>query len=138
MQWGKLAYPDDKNMAANVAAYQKASGEQLQRAIKQGVTIAAGSDDYIDFKLPFAEPSKRALISYYELGATIRQVLQFATINASKQLNWSDKIGRLKAGYLADIIAVDGDLDRNIQALLNTRFVMKSGKVYLGETGLQK
>ncbi|MCW3075061.1 MAG: amidohydrolase [Flaviaesturariibacter sp.] len=138
MQWGKLAYPDDKNFAANLMAYQKASGEQLQRAIKRGVTIAAGSDDYIDFKLPFAEPSKRALISYYELGTTIPQVLQFATINASKQLNWSDYIGRLKAGYLADIIAVDSDLDRNIQALLNTRFVMKSGKVYLGQAGLQK
>lgn len=138
MQYGKIAYPNDKNIAANVIAYRKGMGERLQRAIKKGVTIAAGSDDYIDFKLPFAEPSKRTLIGYQESGATIPQVLQFATINASKQLNWSNEIGRLKKGYLADIIAVDNDLDRNIKAILNTRFVMKNGKIYLNQTQLSK
>jgi imidazolonepropionase-like amidohydrolase len=56
-------------------------------------------------------------------------VLQFATINASRQLNWADRIGVLKAGYLADIIAVDRDLDKNINAILNVHFVMKDGKV---------
>jgi Imidazolonepropionase and related amidohydrolases len=129
VQYGKLAAPGDKNMTANIMGYRKYLGNRLQRAMKKGVVIAAGSDDYIDFKLPFAEPSKRTLIGYHESGATISQVLQFATINGSRQLNWGNRIGIIKAGYLADIIAVDGDLDTNINAILQVHFVMKEGRV---------
>jgi imidazolonepropionase-like amidohydrolase len=130
MQYAKLANPGHPEQTGReIMDFRRALGERLRRAIKNGVTIAAGSDDYLDFKLPFAEPSKRTLIGYYESGAGIPQILQFATINASKQLNWSDRIGVLKAGYLADIIAVDRDLDKNINAILNVHFVMKDGKV---------
>ncbi len=133
IQYGKLAYPDDKNISANIIGYRKFLGDRLQRAIKKGVMIAAGSDDYIDFKMPFAEPSKRTLIGYYESGVKIPQILQFATINASKQLNWSNQIGIIKAGYLADIIAVDNDLEQNINAILHVHFVMKNGKIYVNK-----
>ena len=83
--------------------------------------------------MPFAEPSKRTLIGYYESGVAISQVLQFATINSSIQLNWSNKLGIIRQGYLADIIAVDSDLDKNINAILNVHFVMKDGKVYVNK-----
>jgi imidazolonepropionase-like amidohydrolase len=130
VQYAKLASPSDpQTMVREVMGYRRELGERLQRAIRKGVTIVAGSDDYVDFELPFAEPSKRTLIGYYENGIAIPQVLQFATINASRQLNWADRIGVLKAGYLADIIAVDRDLDKNINAILNVHFVMKDGKV---------
>ncbi len=133
IQYAKLAYPNDTNIISNIMGYRKFLRDRLQRAIKKGVTIAAGSDDYIDFKIPFAEPSKRTLIGYYEEGATIPQILQFATINASKQLNWSDRIGILKQGYLADIIAVDNDLNKNINAIMNVHFVMKDGKIFVNK-----
>jgi imidazolonepropionase-like amidohydrolase len=128
VQYGKLAFPDDKSITANILGYRKYLGSRLQRAIKKGVVIAAGSDDYVDFKLPFSEPSKRTLIGYFESGVAIPQVLQFATINGSRQLNWSNQLGILKPGYLANIIAVDYDLDKNINALLHVHFVMKDGK----------
>jgi imidazolonepropionase-like amidohydrolase len=129
-QYGKLADPvHPEQMIREIMAYRRYLGDRLRRAIQKGVTIVAGSDDYVDFKLPFAEPSKRTLIGYHENGIAIPQVLQFATINASRQLNWADRIGILKAGYLADIIAVDRDLDKNINAILNVHFVMKDGKV---------
>ncbi len=133
VQYAKLVAPDDNNMITNIMAYRKYLGGRLQRAIKKGVTIAAGSDDYIDFKMPFAEPSKRTLVGYCESGVPIAQVLQFATINASRQLNWSNRIGIIKKGYLADIIAVGNDLDKNINAILDVHFVMKDGKVYLNK-----
>jgi imidazolonepropionase-like amidohydrolase len=34
---------------------------------------------------------------------------------------------------LADIIAVDIDVDKNINALLNVHFVMKDGSVYVNK-----
>lgn len=127
-----LLYPGMKNSAEIGVGWRKSLVERFKRALKQGVIIAAGSDDYVDFKMPFAEASKRTLIGYYESGAKITQVLQFATVNASKQLNWSNKIGVIKPGYLADIIAVDFDLDKNINAIMNVHFVMADGKVVKG------
>jgi imidazolonepropionase-like amidohydrolase len=85
--------------------------------------------------MPFAEPSKRTLIGYVESGATIPQALQFATINGAKQLNLKNKIGSLKEGYYADIIAVDENLDKDIHAILSVQFVMKDGKVYVNKNG---
>lgn len=120
---GQSANP---SMMDNYVAAQK---DRLQRAYKKGVIIAAGSDDYIDFKMPFAEPSKRALISYYEAGIPIAAILQFATLNAAKQLRWNRRIGVIKKGFFADIIAVDNSIETNINAILNVRFVMKDGKV---------
>jgi len=133
IQYAKLNGPPDKPMIENMMRIRKILGARLQRAIKKGVVIAAGSDDYIDFKMPFAEPSKRTLIGYHESGVPIAQLLQFATINASRQLNWSNQIGIIKQGYLADIIAVPEDIDNNINAILNVQFVMKDGKVYVNK-----
>ena len=143
--YAKIAYPNNTVIQGKITGSRKYSTISLQSAIKKGVTIAFGSDDYTDYKYPwfaeppkgsynelsFAEPSKRTMIGYYEEGAAIPQILKFATINASKQINWSNRVGILKKGYLADIIAVDNDLDKNINAILNTHFVMKDGKIYV-------
>ncbi|HET9055392.1 MAG TPA: amidohydrolase family protein [Chitinophagaceae bacterium] len=110
---------------------RKRSQDRLLRAIKNGVTIVFGSDDYIDFEFPFAESSKRTLIAYSESGMAISEILKASTINAARHLNWGDKLGVIKEGYLADIIAVDSDLEKNINAILNVHFVMKDGKVYV-------
>lgn len=131
LKYGKLSGSTDPNMDKYIMEFRKQQGDRLKRAIKSGVTIVAGSDDYIDFKMPFAEPSKRNLIGYYESGMTIPEILKAATINAARQLNWSNKIGIIKTGFLADIIAVDNDLDKNINAIMNIHFVMKDGKVYV-------
>ena len=131
MQYGKLSSPNNIDMEKKILEYRKYLGTRLRRAIKKGVTIVAGSDDYQDFKMPFAEPSKRTLIGYFESGMTIPEILKAATINAARQLNWSNEIGIIKTGFLADIIAVDNDLDKNINAVLNVHFVMKDGKVYV-------
>ena len=42
-------------------------------------------------------------------GLTPMQAIQSATVNAADLLGWTDRVGSIKAGKLADIIAVSGD-----------------------------
>jgi imidazolonepropionase-like amidohydrolase len=49
---------------------------------------------------------------------------------SAESMNMGDRIGSLKPGMEADIIAVDGDPLADIGALRRVVFVMKSGKVY--------
>jgi imidazolonepropionase-like amidohydrolase len=133
VQYAKMAWPGDESMIPQLLETRQYLKDRLQRAIRHHVTIAAGSDDYVDLKMPFGEPSRRALIAYYEEGVPIPQVLQFATLNASRQLGWSDRIGCIKKGYLADLVAFGPDLDTNIQALLSPTFVMKGGNIIVSK-----
>jgi imidazolonepropionase-like amidohydrolase len=64
-----------------------------------------------------------------KLGLSPLQSIQAATVNAADLLGWSDRVGTLEAGKLADVIAVDGDPVADVRALENVRFVMKGGDV---------
>ncbi len=57
-------------------------------------------------------------------------VLKADLINSAKLLGWGDRIGQLKAGYFADVIAVKGNPLEDLGALQKVSFVMKGGVVY--------
>jgi imidazolonepropionase-like amidohydrolase len=44
-----------------------------------------------------------------------------------------DELGRLAPGYLADVIPVPGDPTQDIAVTQDVRFVMKDGRVFLGD-----
>jgi len=104
--------------------------ERLQRAVAAGVTIVAGSDMYIDMQRPQGDAAKRVLFAYLESGMKPAQILQSATINAAR-LFGSTRLGVIKAGTFADIIAVEGNPSDDFNSIEKVRFVMKNGKIYL-------
>ena len=63
-------------------------------------------------------------------GLTPLQALRAATVNDAKMLHWEDRIGAVKPGLFADLIAVKGDPTKDIMALSTVDFVMKGGTVY--------
>ncbi len=62
-------------------------------------------------------------------GQSTADALRSATKVAAEALGVADRVGDLRAGLLADVVAVDGDPIRDIRALGRVVFVMKGGEV---------
>jgi imidazolonepropionase-like amidohydrolase len=57
-------------------------------------------------------------------------VLQADLLNGARLLGWEGKIGELKPGYYADIVAVPGNPIDDISVTGHVSFVMKGGVIY--------
>jgi imidazolonepropionase-like amidohydrolase len=118
-----MAAPELQAKAAEVFPQAK---QMLGRAITAGVKIACGTDAPA---VPHGKNAKE-LWAMVDRGMTPMQALQAATMTSAELIDRSDQLGRLRAGYLADIIAVPGDPSADITVLDDVTFVMKDGVVY--------
>lgn len=103
----------------------KAQRESFHKATKAGARMVFGSDAAI---YPHGDNGKQ-FATMVEFGMTPLQAIQAATLTSAALLKQPD-LGELKPGYLADIIAVDGNPLDNIRLLENVSFVMKDGAVF--------
>lgn len=95
-------------------------------ALRAGVTICAGGDVGV-----FAHgDNARELELMVEYGMPPLQVLRSATSVNADVFGWGDRIGRIRKGLLADLVAVDGDPVEDIHSLRNVVLVMKNGVIY--------
>jgi imidazolonepropionase-like amidohydrolase len=125
-------YGYDESIESNLNAFVKRNVKTLRRAHDAGIRIAMGSDAVMS---GFGQ-NTRELEWFVEAGLTTAEALQAATVNGARLLGQEDTLGRLKTGFAADIVAVDGDPLDDIRALTrNVQWVMKDGKVVVDLKG---
>ena len=96
------------------------------KAYKAGVKIAFGTDAGV-----YAHGKNWIEFRYMvEAGMPIIETIQAATWNAADLMGTQAILGSIEKNKLADIIAVPGDLTKNIELMGQVNFVMKDGVVY--------
>jgi imidazolonepropionase-like amidohydrolase len=112
-------------------AYIQKNLESTRRAFKAGVKIGMGSDAVYTM---FGQ-NTRELGWFVKAGMTPAQALASATTIAAALLGQEHALGALAPGYVADIVAVEGDPLADVNVLIhNVRWVMKGGDVVVDHT----
>ncbi|HEX5234022.1 MAG TPA: amidohydrolase family protein [Silvibacterium sp.] len=112
--------------AAHERAFFDFHTAQFRKQVAAGVPMAVGSDVG-----PFPHGTQgRELVLMNQYGMPAADVLRADLINGANLLDWAGKIGQLRPGYFADVIAIDGDPLSDISAVTRVHFVMKNGIVY--------
>lgn len=120
MGWQPGSQPEPARVSEQKAAFK--------RALKAGVTFCMGSDVGV-FDHGDSAWEMELMVQY---GLPILETIKAATSGNADIFDMGDRLGRIKAGYLADIIAVSGNPLENISAVKSVSFVMKDGTIYKG------
>ncbi len=116
--WKKGVDPEPARIAAK--------RQSFQAAIAAGVTLCFGGDVGV-----YAHGDNvRELEIMVDYGLPLVDAIRIATSGNAKMFHVEDRVGSVRPGMLADLIAVDGDPARDIKALRRVKLVMKAGKIY--------
>lgn len=122
----RLGYSDEVMDKTRLTA--DAQREGFGRAVDAGVRIAFGSDAAV---FPHGLQG-RQFRHYVECGLSRARTIQSATRWAAELMGWQDRVGSLRPGTFADLIAVEGNPLEDITLLENSPLVMKSGEWVVG------
>ncbi len=125
----KLGTPDF--ILQKARAVMPEARKNVARAFASGVKVAFGTDAAV---YPHGLNAREFAVMV-KLGLSPLQAIQAATVNAADLLGWSDRVGAVEPGKLADIIAVEGNPLEDVTTLERVRFVMKGGQVVKDTAG---
>jgi imidazolonepropionase-like amidohydrolase len=109
----------------SLPASLRAKQATVRAAVSAGVSLCAGGDAGV-----FSHgDNARELELLVRYGLTPLQALMSATSINADMLEMKDRLGEIRPGLLADLVAVTGDPTQDISALRRIQLVMKGGVV---------
>ena len=116
--WKKGIDPDPENVVRKKLSFKA--------ALASGVTIGMGGDVGV---FPHGD-NVMEMELMAEYGMPNLDILKAATSVNARAMNWQDKLGHIKEGFLADLVVVKGNPLENISQIRDVKFVMKDGVIY--------
>jgi imidazolonepropionase-like amidohydrolase len=104
-----------------VASHKRA----FQMAMKAGVKIVFGTDIGA---FPHGTGA-REFAYMVDYGMSPLEAIRSATTRAAELIRMEDRVGAIRTGAYADLVAVEGNPLQDIKALQRVRFVMKGGEI---------
>lgn len=100
--------------------------QNFRKAVEAGIKIGFGTDIGV---CEFGR-NAREFNLMVQNGMTPMQAIQAATVVDAELLGVAERLGSVRPGKLADLIAVRGDPLSDVRVLEDVRFVMKQGVIY--------
>ncbi|GAA1805734.1 amidohydrolase family protein [Luedemannella flava] len=109
---------------------------QVGRLHAAGVPLLAGSDAGIHPAKPHGVLAF-AVAELVTSGLPVDAAIRTATAGAAQACGLAGTVGRLRAGMVADLLVVDGDVARDVLALTRVRDVVLRGRRLVTDAGRQ-
>ncbi len=107
---------------------------RLKMAYDKGVKIVFSTDVVVDLPhMNRAETNLEFLNAWKAAEIPNEYIIKALTINNAELFKMDNKVGKIKAGYVADIIAIPGNPLDNIDVLKQVSFVMKNGNLIVNK-----
>lgn len=134
-------YFDNEERYIGIGGYTSQGFEQMRAAVPRALEAFRTALDVPDLDVVFGTDAvagahgRNAEELVYRVrvgGQPAMEALVSATSLAAESLGLGDRIGTVDAGFIADLIAVEGEPDAEIEAGQEVRWVMKGGQVVIG------
>ena len=128
---------EEEGAANGIPASERERNRQIQeteyggfkRALAAGIPIGFATDAMV---IEHGQNAKECEVRH-QLGESPMACITAATSVNAEIMGWSDRVGSVEPGKLADLVAVPGDPLQDITQLQKVGFVMKGGQVVRDE-----
>ncbi|NOT07388.1 MAG: amidohydrolase family protein [Gemmatimonadales bacterium] len=121
--WKKGVGPEPAEITEKKASFKRALAARVPICMGGDVGVFAHGDNVRELEL------------MVEYGMPALDVLKAATSGNAKTFHLDDRFGQIRPGFMADLVAVEGDPSQRISALRNVHLVMKGGQLVRTPSG---
>ena len=127
-EWIKKINAIDNVISKDVVEYTVWSKKMVDFMHDRGISFMAGTDTPIGFLIPGLSLHQE-IQELHESGLSELEALQTATINPAKYFNLENSLGRIKSGFIADLIILDKNPLESISNTKSIHAVIKEGNL---------
>ena len=127
-EWINKINAIDDVINKDVIDYTVWSKKMVDYMHDKGISFMAGTDTPIGFLIPGLSLHQE-IQELYESGLSELEAIQTATINPAKYFNLENSLGRIKTGFIADLIILDKNPLENISNTKSIHAVIKEGNL---------